>query len=95
MNHLQKLHEALKLNNNLQGKLFSLLESAATFDENFKITSVLCFIPNFNLLSCELQNFTFEVLCLLYIIIYCYHLIMIFSNRDNLVNNQFCNHLLG
>ena len=40
-------------------KIFSSLESPTTFDKTFKVTSVPFFIPNFNLLSCELDNFTF------------------------------------
>ena len=28
----------------------------------FEVTSVLAFIPDFNLLSCEIDNFTFKVL---------------------------------
>ena len=42
-------------------KLLSL-ESPAIFDEFFKVTSVQLFIPDFNLLSCELDNLTFKVL---------------------------------
>ena len=62
---MEKLYEALKLalvNNNLCGKLFSSLEPPTTFEKNFKVTSFLFFIPDFNLLSCELDNFTFKVL---------------------------------
>ena len=63
MNHLQKRYEICVLvNNNLYGKLFSSLESPATFDGSFEVTSVLFFIPNFNLLRCELYNFTFKLL---------------------------------
>ena len=50
--------------NNLCGKLFSSLESPTTFDEIFKVTSVPFFIPDFNLLSCELDNFTSNMLYL-------------------------------
>ena len=50
------------VNNNLCGKLFLSLESPATFDKNFKVTSVPLFIPDFNLLSYEVDNFTFKVL---------------------------------
>ena len=39
-------------------KLFLSLESPATFDESFKVTSALFFIPDFKLLSCELENVT-------------------------------------
>ena len=31
------------------------------FDDRFKVISVSFFIPDFNLLSCELDNFTFKV----------------------------------
>ena len=34
------------------------------FDERFKVTPVPIFIPDFNLLICELHNFTFKVLYL-------------------------------
>ena len=44
------------------GKLVLPLEFPIKFDEIFKITSGPSFIPNFNLLSSELDNFTFEVL---------------------------------
>ena len=33
-----------------------------TLDEKFKATSMPFFIPDFNLLSCELDNFTFKLL---------------------------------
>ena len=49
-------------NNNLCGKLFSSLELPKTFDESFKVTSVSSFIPDFNLLASQLDNFTFKVL---------------------------------
>ena len=48
------------VNNNIYGKLFSSLESPTTFDEIFKVTSVPFFIHDFDLLSCELDNFTFK-----------------------------------
>ena len=41
---------------------FSLLESPTAFDESFRVTLVPFFIPYFNLLSCKLENFTFQVL---------------------------------
>ena len=47
------------VNNKLCGKLVSSLESPIAFDERFKVTSVPFFIPDFNLLSCELDYFTF------------------------------------
>ena len=66
MNYLQRLFEALKLvhlvNNNLCEKLFSLLELPTTFEEMLTVTSVPLSIPDFNLLSYELDNFTLIVL---------------------------------
>ena len=59
--YLQKLYKAL-IKNNPCGKLFSSLESPTTFDEIFKVNSVPFFIPDFHLLSCELDNFTFKML---------------------------------
>ena len=53
---------AKSFNKNLCGKLFSSLESPITFEEIFKVTSVPFFIPDFNLLSYKLDNFTFKVL---------------------------------
>ena len=44
------------VNNNLCRILFSSLESPAAVDESLKVTSVPFFIPDFNLLSCELDN---------------------------------------
>ena len=34
------------------------------FDERYKVTSKLFFIPNFNLLSCELDKFTLKAIYL-------------------------------
>ena len=45
------------VNNNLCGKLFSSSESWITFDGRFKVTWVPTFISEFNLFSCELNNF--------------------------------------
>ena len=59
---LWSLGTCVLVNNNLCGKLFSSLESPATFDEEFKVTSVPIFIAGINLLSCELDDFTFNVL---------------------------------
>ena len=68
MNHLQKLYESLKLVYQLTiiyvVKLVTLLELPATFDERFEVTSVPFLIPDFNLLSFELENITFKVLYL-------------------------------
>ena len=49
--------------NNLCGKLVFSLEQPITFDERFKVTSVPFLVPNFNLLSCELDNFTLHLNC--------------------------------
>ena len=38
-------------------------ELPITFDEGFKVTSAPFFIPDFNLLSFELDHFMFKVLC--------------------------------
>ena len=67
---MQKLYKAFEkfyktcvsVNKNLCGKLFSSLESPTAFDERFKVTSVPFFVTDLNLLSCELDNFTFKVL---------------------------------
>ena len=59
---LRGLKTCALVNNNTRGKLFSYLESPTTFDEIFKVTSVPFFIPDYNLLSCELKIFTFKVL---------------------------------
>ena len=59
---LQSLETCVLVHNNLCRKLFSSLESLTTFDEIFKVTSEPFFIPDFNLLSCRLENFTFRVL---------------------------------
>ena len=50
------------VNNNLWGKLILSLNSPTAFHELSTVTSVLVFIPDFNLLSCELGSFTFAVL---------------------------------
>ena len=66
MNYSQKLCKALKVFCLFViiscRKLVSSLESSITFDERFKVPSVSFFIFDFNLLSCELHNFTFIVL---------------------------------
>ena len=52
----------------------SSLESPTAVDESFEVTSILLFIPDFNLLSSELDNFTFKVLYLSHFILHslCY-----------------------
>ena len=42
--------------------LASSLESPITFGERLKVTSAPIFVPDFNLLSCDLDYFTFKVL---------------------------------
>ena len=59
---LWHLETCVLANNNLWGKLFSLLESPTTFDQSFKVTSVPFFIPDFNLLNYKLDHFTFRML---------------------------------
>ena len=52
---LGSLKTCVLVNNYLCGKLVSSLESLTSFHENFKVTSVPFFIPDCNLLSCELR----------------------------------------
>ena len=59
---LQILRTYVSVNNNLCGKLVLSLESPVTFDERFRVTSVVFFIPDFNLLAYELGNATFKLL---------------------------------
>ena len=48
---LQSLETCVWVNNNLCGKLLLSFESPTAFDEIFKVTSVLFFIPNLKLWS--------------------------------------------
>ena len=66
---LLRFKTCVLVNNNLWGKLFSSLESPTTFDEIFKVTSVPSFVPDLNLLSCEVDSFTFKVLSYINIIL--------------------------
>ena len=62
MNHLQVLRSleiCVLVKNTLCEKLFSSLESPTTHDEIFQVTLAPIFMPDFNLLSCQLDNFTF------------------------------------
>ena len=59
---LQGSEASLLGNNNLCGKLFSLNEPPTAFAESFKVTSAPFFVPDLNLLSCELDSLTFKVL---------------------------------
>ena len=58
---LQSLATCVLVDKNLCEKLVSSLESPITFSESFKVTSVPLFIPDFNLLTCELDYFMFKV----------------------------------
>ena len=58
--------------NNWWGKLVSL--SPIIFDDNLKTTSVSFVIADFNLLSCEFDNFTFKLF-------YCIILYFIFNKK--------------
>ena len=65
MNHTKALRifeTYVLVNDNLCGKLVLSLELSIKFNERFKVTSVPFSIADFNLLSCELDNFTFSVL---------------------------------
>ena len=56
---LWNLETCVSVNNSLWEKLAPSLESPITLDERFKVTSVPPCIPDFNLLSCESDNFAF------------------------------------
>ena len=47
-------------NNSLYRELVSSIKFPIKFDEKLKVASVLFFIPDFSLLSCELDSFTFK-----------------------------------
>ena len=59
---LQIFGTCVLVNSNLCRKLVLSLELPIKFDERFKVTSVPFLIPDFNLLSCEVDNFTFYIL---------------------------------
>ena len=59
---MNDLQTCLSVNNNLTGKLVSLLESAIIFDDNLISTLISFFIADFNLLSYEFDSFTFKLL---------------------------------
>ena len=65
----QSVETCLSVTNTLCGKLVSSLVSSITNDESFKLTLILRFIPDFNLISYKLVNFTFK---LLYQVILCW-----------------------
>ena len=68
-NALWSLETWLSVKNDLCRKLVSSLEPP---NDRFKVTSVRFFIPDFDLLSCKLDNFTFKVLC--WVILYWYYI---------------------
>ena len=43
-------------------KIIFSIRITTIFDEIFEVSSVQFFIPDFNLLSCKLNNFTLKVL---------------------------------
>ena len=51
---LRSLENCVLVNNNLCGKLISSSELPITADQRFNVISVPFFIPDFNLLSCDL-----------------------------------------
>ena len=57
---LQIFETCVSVNNILCRKLFSSSEFPIKFDERIRVTSVTFFISDFNLLSCELDNFKFK-----------------------------------
>ena len=56
---LQIFETCVSVNNSLSGKLVSSLEFQIKFNKKFKVTLVLFFISDFNLIICELDNLTF------------------------------------
>ena len=60
---LQSFETCLSVSNNLCEKVISYLDLPIIFDNNLKLTPVSFFIAYFDLWSCELENFTFKLLC--------------------------------
>ena len=58
---LRSFEFSVLVNNNLCGKLALSMKSSTTFDESFEVTAVTFFIPDFNSLSCELDNSTYYI----------------------------------
>ena len=69
---LQSLETSVLVDNDFYEKLVSSLELPITFNERFKVTSVPFFIPDLNLLSCQLNNLTLKVLY--WLILYWYYI---------------------
>ena len=70
--HVKAMKTCVSASNDLCGKLVSSLELPITFDEKFKVTWAPFFIPNFGLLSFELDNFTFKRLY--WVVLYLYYI---------------------
>ena len=58
---LRSFETCVLVNNNLCGKLFSSLKSPTKLGEVLKSYSGTIFVPDFNLLICELDNIAFKV----------------------------------
>ena len=69
---LPTLETCVLVNKNLCRKLFPSLESVAVFNESFYVTSVPFSNLDFNLLSCEWDNFTFYGVILSHFILILY-----------------------
>ena len=59
---LRIFFKSVLVNNNLYGKFALSLELPIKFDEKFEFTLVPFYFADFNLLICELDNFTFRFL---------------------------------
>ena len=59
---LKSFEFCVLINNNLCRKLVPSLEPPRTFDKRFEVISLPSFIPDFNLLICKLDKFTFQIL---------------------------------
>ena len=59
---LRAIETCALVNNNLNEKLFESLELQIIFYERFKVTWIPFLIPDFNLSSWKLDNFSFRVL---------------------------------
>ena len=66
---LQSFETCILVNSRLCS-LFSSLKSPTAVDDSFKVTSIPFLIPDFNLLSSALDNFTFKVLYLSHFILH-------------------------
>ena len=78
----------LLVDNKLGGKFILSLEIPIKFDERFKVTSVSFLISDFNLLSCELDNFTFNMLYS--VILYQYFIKMKYNGAVAIIYKKDC-----